>query len=841
MDKIISIIVRTADFLIDKISQGLKEVVLFIKQTFNLSKYTKVKNHYKTSKKRLFVDILLVGMTLAFLGLAFILVWAVSLKTPSPDSFDDRLLGQSAKIYDRTGKILLYDLSQKVRRAVVPFDKISPFIKKATIAIEDETFYEHGGIQAKSIIRAILANIMTLRFSQGGSTITQQVVKNSLLSNDKSISRKIKEWILSIKLEQVTDKDTILNMYLNSSPYGGNIYGVGEATQNFFGKKPDEVTLAESAYIAALPQSPTSLSPYGKNTTRLEDRKNNVLKKMLELKLINQEEFDAAMKEKVVFQPKSLAGIKAAHFVMYIKDYLENKYGDDMLQNGGLKIITTLDYDLQQKAEEIIKKYVIDNEKKFKASNGGIVAVDPKTGQILTMVGSRDYFDKDIQGNFNIATAHRQPGSAFKPFVYATAFNQGYLPETPVFDVSTEFNSGCTEDGVPISGTTAKCYHPQNYSLNYKGLMSFRQALGASQNIPAVKVLYLVGVDTAIKTARDMGIEGLSDANQYGLSLALGGAEVSLLDITSAYGVFGNNGAKNHQTGILSVTTADGQALESFDSQAKLAQQVIPEQTAFAINDVLSDKYARNSIFTLSYTGDRQVAIKTGTTNNSRDAWTIGYTPSVSIGAWMGNNDNTPMAQIASALIVSPMWKQFLDYALTKVPVEQFEKPTYDTADKKPFITGTWHTDSGEVHSELYWINRADPMGPPPSNPNADPGFRLWEGAVVKWAGTTGKSLIPVPVGTPTTSNAFSVSVGSSMFVPKNLQTTASVYNYPASTVKVDYFINGENIGSSNQPPFSIFFTPSTIKSVQDENELKATAFDALGGHIEASGFFSTN
>lgn len=841
MDKIISIIVRTADFLIDKISQGLKEVVLFIKQTFNLSKYTKVKNHYKTSKKRLFVDILLVGMTLAFLGLAFILVWAVSLKTPSPDSFDDRLLGQSAKIYDRTGKILLYDLSQKVRRTVVPFDKISPFIKKATIAIEDETFYEHGGIQAKSIIRAILANIMTLRFSQGGSTITQQVVKNSLLSNDKSISRKIKEWVLSIKLEQVTDKDTILNMYLNSSPYGGNIYGVGEATQNFFGKKPDEVTLAESAYIAALPQSPTSLSPYGKNTTRLEDRKNNVLKKMLELKLINQEEFDAAMKEKVVFQPKSLAGIKAAHFVMYIKDYLENKYGDDMLQNGGLKIITTLDYDLQQKAEEIIKKYVIDNEKKFKASNGGIVAVDPKTGQILTMVGSRDYFDKDIQGNFNIATAHRQPGSAFKPFVYATAFNQGYLPETPVFDVSTEFNSGCTEDGVPISGTTAKCYHPQNYSLNYKGLMSFRQALGASQNIPAVKVLYLVGVDTAIKTARDMGIEGLSDANQYGLSLALGGAEVSLLDITSAYGVFGNNGAKNHQTGILSVTTADGQALESFDSQAKLAQQVIPEQTAFAINDVLSDKYARNSIFTLSYTGDREVAIKTGTTNNSRDAWTIGYTPSISIGAWMGNNDNTPMAQIASALIVSPMWKQFLDYALTKVPVEQFEKPTYDTTDKKPFITGTWHTDSGEVHSELYWINRADPMGPPPSNPNADPGFRLWEGAVVKWAGTTGKSLIPVPVGTPTTSNAFSVSVGSSMFVPKNLQTTASVYNYPASTVKVDYFINGENIGSSNQPPFSIFFTPSTIKSVQDENELKATAFDALGGHIEASGFFSTN
>ena len=331
MKKISSIIVKIADFLIDKTRMGLEKVVLFIKQTFNLSTYNKVKKQHKTSKKRLFVDILLVGMTLAFLGLALILVWAVSLKTPSPDSFDDRLLGQSAKIYDRTGKILLYDLSQKVRRTVVPFDKISPYIKNATIAIEDETFYQHGGIQAKSIIRAILANLMTLHFSQGGSTITQQVVKNSLLSNDKSISRKIKEWILSIKLEQVTDKDTILNMYLNSSPYGGNIYGVGEATQNFFGKTPDQVTLAEAAYIAALPQSPTSLSPYGKNTDRLEDRKNTVLKKMLELNLISQDEFNAAMKEKVEFLPKSLAGIKAAHFVMFIKDYLENKYGSERL------------------------------------------------------------------------------------------------------------------------------------------------------------------------------------------------------------------------------------------------------------------------------------------------------------------------------------------------------------------------------------------------------------------------------------------------------------------------------------------------------------------------------
>ena len=275
------------------------------------------------------------------------------------------------------------------------------------------------------------------------------------------------------------------------------------------------------------------------------------------------------------------------------------------------------------------------------------------------------------------------------------------------------------------------------------------------------------------------------------LSLALGGGEVSLLNMTSAYGVFANNGVRVPPTGILSITTADGQELEAYDEKKTSSQQVIPEQTAQMINSVLSDVYARNTIFTLSYTGDRQVAIKTGTTNNSRDAWTVGYTPSISIGAWMGNNDNTPMSQIASALIVSPMWKQFLDYALTKVPVEQFEKPVYNNEDKNPFITGTWHTESGEVHSELYWIDKSNPMGPRPSNPNSDPEFRLWESAVLKWAGSAdGKSVVPnTTSSTQNNSNAFKVTVGSSTFIPKNIQTTASVLNYPAGTVRVEYFV----------------------------------------------------
>lgn len=842
MHRIIKNLLKIADFTIDTIGFCVQKVVSLVKRIPLIRKYNK-KPHQKTSVKRLIADFAIIAIATFFIGMAVLVVWAASLKTPSPDSFDNHLLGQSAKIYDRTGTVLLYDLSQRVRRTVVPLDKISPFIKNATIAIEDENFYQHGGIQAKSIVRAILANILSLKFSQGGSTITQQVVKNSLLSTDKSISRKIKEWALSIKIEQVADKDTILNMYLNNSPYGGSIYGVGEATQQFFGKTPSEVTLAEAAYLASLPQSPTTLSPYGKYTTQLEARKNLVLKKMLENKLIDEKQYTDALAEKVTFKPKSLAGIKAAHFVMYVKDYLESKYSDDMLQNSGLKIITTLDYDLQQKAEQIVKDYVLKNEKAFNADNGSIVATNPRTGEVLTMVGSRDYFDKDIQGNFNVALAKRQPGSSFKPFVYATAFNQGYLPETPVYDVETEFNSGCTTAGLPISGK-AKCYHPQNYEGGFKGLMSFRQALGSSRNIPAVKVLYLVGVDNAISTARSMGIEGLSDANQYGLSLALGGGEVSLLNMTSAYGVFANSGLKMQPTVVLSITTSDGQKIESYEPEKVTGQQVVPQLTAQMINDVLSDKYARNSIFTLSYTGDRQVAIKTGTTNNSRDAWTIGYTPSISIGAWMGNNDNTPMAQIASARIVSPMWKEFLDYALTKVPVEEFEKPTYDTANVKPFIRGVWSGPAGQIHSELYWINRSDPMGEPPSNPGSDPEFYLWENGVVNWGNSaSGQGLIQSqsPVVQPVApNNSLQVRLNEGSFVPKQLRATASISNYAPETSRVEYFVNDESIGVATVAPFSILFTPNQIKALEDENVLKAVVSDTLGKTTVVTSYFST-
>ncbi|HEY1037615.1 MAG TPA: penicillin-binding protein [Candidatus Paceibacterota bacterium] len=790
-------------------------------------------------KKHIIRDIIL-GMTILIIlvATAFIL-WAASLKTPDLQSFDDRLLGQSAKIYDRTGTVLLYDLSQKVRRTIVPFEAVSPHIKKATIAIEDIDFYSHNGIKPTSIIRAVIANITTLKFSQGGSTITQQVVKNSLLTRDKDISRKLKEWILALKLEQSTDKDQILNLYLNDSPYGGNIYGVEEATQLFFAKKASDVTLAEAAYIAALPQAPSLYSPYGKNKNLLVERKNLVLKKMYENRMISETEYTEALKEEVVFQPKSVAGIKAPHFVMYVREYLVQKYGEKLLESGGFSVITSLDWELQQKAEEITKRYVDANETRYKASNAAVVATDPRTGQILAMVGSRDYFDTDIEGNFNVTTARRQPGSAFKPFVYATAFSKGFLPESPVYDVPTEFNASCGTNGQPIaSSPSAKCYNPQNYEGGFKGLMSIRSALAESRNLPAVRMLHVVGINESIKLAESMGVQNLSSASQYGLSLALGGGEVSLLDMTSAYGVFANEGLRARPTAVLNITTNQGVELETYSTSTN---QVISQRTAQLMNDVLADQYARAPLFGSRYFGDRQVGIKTGTTNSSRDAWMLGYTPSISIGAWMGNNNNTPMAQQASARIVGPLWKEFMDFALSRLPDEKFSEPEPTSSSTKPFLRGVWKGPGNEVHSELYWINRNNPQGDAPGNGSNDPLFRNFEAGVLNWSGTAQAiGLIGVnPIDQPGTGGFRITSPAPSSALNRGDRVVISVDGATGQPTQVEYYINERLIGRSTEAPFSFSFIPAAVQGIEDENELKAVLTDQIGKTLEAKAFFS--
>lgn len=671
------------------------------------------------------------------IGLGFL--WLSTLTLPNIESFNERRVGVSTKIYDKTGKIVLFDLNQNTRRTVVKNEEISQYIKDATIAIEDAGFYEHNGIEPTSIVRAVIVNILSMDYKQGGSTITQQVVKNSLLSTDKKISRKVKEWFLATNLERIMTKDEILNIYLNENPYGSNIYGVEEAAQAFFGKTAMDVTVAEAAYLAALPQAPTFYSPYGSNVDRLEERKNLVLSRMNELGMITNEVYEQAQAEKVTFAPQQYVSIKAPHFVMYIREYLEDTYGSEALATMGLNVITTLDFELQQKAEEIVKRYALENEQKFNAENAGMVVLDPKTGDILAMVGSRDYFDSDIDGNFNITTARRQPGSTFKPFVYAQAFMKGYEPETLVFDLRTEFSTACNPDSTPkFSG--ANCYAPENYDFNYVGPISLRNALAQSKNIPAVKTLYLAGQRDSLQLARDMGLTTLDQSRDYGLTLVLGGGEVRLLDLASAYGVFAHNGIKKETTGIIKITDRHDRIVEEHE---ETETRVLPEEVALKINDILSDNNARTPAFGANsalYFPGRDVAAKTGTTNDYRDAWIVGYTPNIVVGAWAGNNDNSAMEKRVAGMIVAPMWNAFMKEVLETLPEEDFTRPVpADLSQSKPMLNGQWMLmpnpdGSFSAHDILHYVDRRNPTGPAPAYPAQDSQYEYWEYPVRIWS-----------------------------------------------------------------------------------------------------------
>lgn len=712
------------------------------------------------SKKQNLIHIALIALSLLAILVGGIFLWASRLTIPTIESFNERRIGQSTKIYDRTGTIVLYDLNQNTRRTVVKFEDIAQVVKDAVVAIEDDTFYEHSGIRPMAFLRALFINLTTLEFSQGGSTITQQVVKNSLLSQEKTIARKIKEWFLAVNLERLMTKNEILTIYLNESPYGSNIYGVEEASQAFFGKKASELNLAEAAYIAAIPQAPTYYSPYGTHKDRLETRKNLVLEKMLEQDKITEEQYEQAKNEKVEFKEQAFVSIKAPHFVMYVKEELEEKYGAEDLATRGLSIITTLNYEMQQKAEEIVKKYALENKERVDAENAGLVVIDPKTGDILTMVGSRDYFDPEIDGNYNVATALRQPGSTFKPFVYSVAFMKGYQPETVVFDVPTEFSTSCSPDGTPIQAG-ANCYKPVNYDGVYSGPISLRNALAQSKNIPSVKVLYLSGIADSIKFARSMGLTTLKQNGEYGLTLVLGGGEVRLLDLTSAYGVFSNEGVRNAPRAILSTTEANGNKEEAPPLEPT---RVLDENIALKIGDILTDNAARSPAFGANsplYIPGKSVAAKTGTTDDYRDTWIIGYSSDLAVGAWAGNNDNRPIDRKVAGMVVAPMWRAFMDEALKISTSTPFKKPIPDTHDiTKPIILGRWtpaENGSNVVHDILHYVDRTNPLGPAPINPQQDSQYDRWEYGVQQWVlgqfnlqQTTGSSQINGIFGTST-------------------------------------------------------------------------------------------
>ncbi|MES2471038.1 MAG: transglycosylase domain-containing protein [Patescibacteria group bacterium] len=822
--------------------------------------------HRHDSKKRNIKKAARIIISFGLLCAGLVLIWLASLRIPDLSSFQTRKVAQSTKIYDRSGEILLYDIHADAKRTIIPFSEMSLYIKNATLAIEDAEFYNHHGIKPKSIIRAVLANLTPGGLTQGGSTITQQVIKNSILTKDRTITRKIKEWVLAIKLENVLTKEQIFETYLNETPYGGNTYGIEEASKLFFGKKANDVTLAEAAYLAALPQAPSYMSPYGSHKNVLDDRQKLVLRKMKEYNFITNEEFDSASREKVTFLAKNATGIRAPHFSLMIRDYLIEKFGEDVVENDGLKVVTSLDVEMQEKAEKVITNFSKTLQDNFGASNTALVAVDPRNGDLLTMVGSRDYFDKKIEGNYNVATAMRQPGSAFKPFVYATAFNKGYTSETILFDVKTEFSSECNPDSTP-KRAGAKCYSPNNYDDIFEGPITIRRALAQSRNIPAVKALYLAGIKDSIRTAESMGITSLTDPDRYGLTLVLGGGEVSLLELTSAYGVFANDGIKNPYRFILKIEDSHGNVLESAVDNPT---QALPENSARIVSDILTDKQAR-----FPYINDllnpihRDIAVKTGTTNDYRDVWAVGYTPTVAVGAWAGNNDNSPMQRKVAGLIIMPVWAAFMNEIRDKLPDETFKEPDPISSDLKPILRGVWkggksyYRDTvsqktateftpaetreevilNEVHTILYWVDKTDPLGPAPRNPASDSQYNNWETAVRKWFGgwratnpdfsESDRLIIPNDSDDVHTSkNRPTISITNpddgENFDEDEMVSISFNYRGNFALKKADFFVNGTYLGSKEDGTTNYVFRISDVPNDGRHIMVKVVAQDAV-------------
>lgn len=801
-------------------------------------------------------------------------VWAATLRIPDLESFDERIVRQSTKIYDRTGEVLLFDVHEDVQRTVIPYEQISHHIKNATIAIEDTEFYEHTGIRPLATLRAVFLQPLRGKGIQGGSTITQQVVKNSILTSERKVSRKLKEWVLALKIEKILSKEDILELYLNETPYGGNIYGVEEASQSFFGKSAGDVTLAEASYLAALPQAPTFYSPYGNNTEDLESRRLLVLNRMVNEGFIDSSEYEKAKNESTDFQPRPEVRIKAPHFVFHVISQLEEKYGQRALDERGFRVTTTLDYELQDRAESIVLQHALENKEKFNAENGAMVAINPKTGEILTMVGSRDYFDEEIDGNFNVVLSHRQPGSAFKPFVYATALKKGYTTETVVFDLRTQFSSECSPSNLT---SVSPCYSPGNYDNVFRGPITFRNALAQSVNIPAVKVLYLAGLNDSLRTARDLGIKSLTSIDQYGLTLVLGGGEVSPLDMSSAYGVFANDGIRNEPISILKIEDSEGNLIEEFKQSPR---RVLESGVSRSINDVLSDNEARTPAFGansyLNFSG-RDVAAKTGTTNDYRDAWIVGYTPTISVAAWAGNNDNSSMEKKVAGFIVAPMWNEFMRFALDRVPDESFNSPEpLSIRELKPIIRGTW--EGGEtyfidilskklateytpdetlgeivvpnVHSILHWVDKSRPLGPVPNNPNDDIQYSRWEAPVRAWV--SGQNIENVGVTIPDEEDNIHTRASQPKILVTGIESgdsfglneTINIFvkndnKYSFSVVLV--FINGRFVEIDEKSPFIFSLKPLDIDQPVGEAVLRIVVKDSVFNMSEVSIPFTIN
>jgi len=657
------------------------------------------RKNYKDNKnvRRTFTFAKTIAVLFLFCAFSFLFLFIYYAKDlPRPERFTEKQFTQSTKIYDRSGDVLLFEIYGEEKRTLVPLDKIPDTLKAAVIVTEDVNFYHHFGVDFKGIIRSILINLKLKEAVYGGSTIPQQLIRSTFFSTEKTLERKFREIVLALELDRRYSKDQILEWYLNQIPFGQNSYGVETASQTYFNKSVESLSLPEAAVLTALIQAPSRLSPYGVHKDELLERKDYVLERMTAYNFLAEEELEKAKLEEINFIENPVR-ILAPYFTLWVKQQIEDKYGEEFLMRQGLKVYTSLDWDKQQSAEKILKEGVKRNEI-YNAYNGGLVAIDPQTGEVLAMtVGTGDYYapsypegcaaGKDclFDPRFNVVVGTkespgRQPGSAFKPFIYATAFKKGYDGQSVVTDEETNF--GFWGD---------KEYVPQNYDGKFRGPVTLRQALAQSLNVPSIKVLYLIGSENkigtlttnnfigqeniiaeglkeSINTAKDMGITTLDKPlSSYGPAIVLGGGEVKLLDMTSAFGVFATGGLRVEPVSILKIEDYQGNILEE---NKKGAKRVLPGEVAGLITDILSDNDARTPMFgprSHLYFENYKVAAKTGTTDNFRDCWTIGYTPSLAVGVWIGNNNNEEMIRKQpAATVAGPIFHEFLEKFLSE-------------------------------------------------------------------------------------------------------------------------------------------------------------------------------
>lgn len=802
----------------------------------------------KFSSWGLLFRIALVGVAVCFVVGTGTVIW-ISRDLPDPNKLADRQVAQSTKIYDRTGEHLLYEIYQNQKRTVVGLGDVAPLAVKATIAIEDKDFYNHGGIKITSILRAAFNNLIRRRTGGGGaSTLTQQLIKNTIIGDEHSYFRKLKEAILAIQLEKKYTKDEIIKMYLNEIPYGSTNYGIEAASQSYFHKKSSDLNLPESATLAALIQSP---SRYLNDVNSLRNRRDMVLRLMRDQGYISDDQMKEAQNQALrIYRNNGI--FDAPHFVLYVKKLLADQFGESVVDSGGLKVITTLDYDKQIAAEKIVKEEGDKFVKSAKANNAALIAIDPKTAQILSMVGSRDFNNEEIDGQFNVAVlGRRQPGSSFKPFVYTAAFEKGYTPDTILYDVKTNFDS---RDG--------QTYTPKDFDGKERGIVTMRKALQGSLNIPAVKAMYLVGVNETIDFAKRFGYTTFSDKS--GLSLVLGGGEVSPLEHTNAYATLANGGTYRAPVSILSVTDNSGNSL--FQWTEDPGTEAVKPELAATISSVLSDNKAREYVFGANNTlvlPDRPAAAKTGTTQDNKDAWTMGYVPSLAVGVWVGNTIPSPMLGGGSKL-AGVIWNSFMKKALASTTPENFPEPPPNDAEK-PVLRGndggiTLPIDNatGKIavsstpenlivmktfvppHDILYYVNKDDPRGPMPMNPSDDSQYTAWENGVQEWIAREAAAGNTISFSEPPTEydNAASPELSPTLQVlsPMPAQAISSrgldvtiKASAPRGISQVAYLIDGITVTTTYNYPFNASFYLE--KATAGAHTLKVIAADDQGNN----------